>query len=392
MQMRSLRGKNIVAAGWEDGRLRAQFAKSGEYIYAGVPEEKFVSLCRVPYPDKYFTQSIKGQFPSSKVPELGQIYDDRESYYTTANRELDEQARNAIAVDTRKEERNDGRRDQGMAQDIRAGRCDSGGGESANRDSGATCGTQPNPSFSHPSNERSRVMETFGPPDVEFHETDANGQPAHFYTLNGVRIPFSLTQVLELSGIARQPISATEIAARPAAAKRGTKVHEYTLWADQGELDLDDLKAYPEYYNRVIGWQQFCEDFDFAPDLTHCEVPLAVRVNGMLYGFKADAYGVIGEGENLAMAVVEKKCTANDEASHAIQTAGQALYFKSHAESVQIPLKRFVVYLLDKQNGGNRFYRAVECTERGDERIFIGAGLTNCYWRLQHGLLNGAAK
>lgn len=223
-------------------------------------------------------------------------------------------------------------------------------------------------------------MELFMPPEVTFAEE------GHVYHLNGQRIPFSLTQVLEVSGLSRQPSSATEIAARPAAAKRGTKVHEYTLWNDQGELDLDDLKPYPEYLNRVIGWRQFREDMHFEPDLTVCEAPIAVKLNGMTYAMKLDAFGVIGEGENVALAVVEKKCTADAEACHAIQTAAQALAFKERGETLQMPVKRYVVYLVDKCGADGRYYRAVECTDRSDEKIFAAA-LTTVYWRLQKGLV-----
>ena len=226
-------------------------------------------------------------------------------------------------------------------------------------------------------------MEVYRPEDgVTFTE-----EP-HAYYLNGKRIPFSLTQVLELAGISRQPTEPSEIAARPAAAKRGTKVHEYTLWSDQGELDMDDLKPWPEYHNRVLGWQQFREDFHFEPDLTTCEVPLVVVVNGMTYAMKLDALGTIGEGDKVALAVVEKKCTADIEASFAIQTAGQAIAFKERAETLQMPLKRYVVQLLDKMNGANRFYKVVEHTERTDEKIFLSA-LATTYWRMNHGLLKG---
>lgn len=224
-------------------------------------------------------------------------------------------------------------------------------------------------------------MEVYFPPDVTFTEE------GHSYFLKGQRVPFSLTEILDLSGICRQPANEFEVRAREHACKRGTKVSEYTLWADQGELDLDDLKPYPEYYNRVLGWQQFRQDFNFQPDLTMCEVPIAVRCNGMLYAMKLDAYGVIGEGEQISYAVVEKKCTADEEDSHSIQTAGQAIAFKSQAESLQMPLKRYIVYLFDKLNAANRYYRAVECTDRNDEKIFCGAALANVYWRSQHGLL-----
>ena len=227
-------------------------------------------------------------------------------------------------------------------------------------------------------------MEVFRPEDGM-----AFVEEGHVYTLKGVRIPFSLTQILELSGLARVPTEASEIAARPAKAKLGTKVHEYTLWSDQGDLDMEDLKPYPAYYNRVLGWQQFREDFHFEPDLTSCEIPIGVRLNGMLYAMKLDKYGCIGEGDKLAMAVVEVKCSVNLEAHYKYQTAGQAIAFKAHAESVQMPLKRYVVQLFDKANGANRFYRAVEHDGRMDEKIFLGAGLMNVYARLNDGLLKG---
>ena len=153
-----------------------------------------------------------------------------------------------------------------------------------------------------------RVMEIYFPPDVTFTEE------GHAYFLKGQRVPFSLTEILDLSGICRQRrLTSLKFGRWDHAGKRGTKVSEYTLWSDQGELDLDDLKPYPEYYNRVLGWQQFRQDFNFQPDLTMCEVPIAVRCNGMLYAMKLDAYGVIGEGEQIAYAVVEKKCTADEE-------------------------------------------------------------------------------
>lgn len=365
MQMRQIRGKNLIAAGYDPvtGTLRVAFNKSGEYDYSEVPEGKFVSLCRVPYPDSYYSKAIKGKFPCVKVA------DPPEEPNAILQAQTDDARHNSVDRPAIPPERSGGvdpgsgtESGCGVPRVLPVGRCDatSTGG---------------------------RVMEVFFPADgVEFHETDANGQPCHFYTLKGVRVPFSLTQVLELSGISRQPTSATEIAARPAAATRGTKVHEATLFMDQNDFDLESLKPWPEYYARCLGWQQFKEDFHFQPDINFCEVPIAVRVNGMLYGMKLDAYGCIGEGGEIAMAVVEKKTTASEEDSHAIQTAGQAIAFKSHAESLQMPLRRYCVYLNDKENGGNRYYRCVEHTERGDEKLFAAA-LTLVYWRKQKGLL-----
>jgi len=359
MQMRSIRGKNLVGAGYDavTGTLRVAFGKSGEYDYSGVPEEKFISLCQVPYPDNYYSKAIKGKFTCVKVvdpPEEPNVQEVIPNVAQGPHRDEGVRLPDAPSSIVVRQSNGGGVVRHGLS----VGRCDaqSTGG---------------------------RLMEVFyGEKDgVTFTEE------GHAYFLKGARVPFSLTQILELSGISRQPTSAKEMAARPAAAKRGTKVHEYTLWLDQGELDLDDLKPYPEYLNRVIGWQQFREDFKFMPDLTMCEVPIAVRVNGMLYAMKLDAYGAIGEGEQTALAVVEKKCTAEEEDSHAIQTAGQAIAFESHAASVQMPLKRLVVYLFDKLNAANRYYRVVEHSDRNDQKIFVGAALANVYWRSQKGLL-----
>ena len=124
-------------------------------------------------------------------------------------------------------------------------------------------------------------------------------------------------------------------------AKFGTKIHEYCLWLSKGDLDMDDLKPYPKYWNRVEGWRQFIEDFKFKFDLDWCEVPCAVKVNGILYAMTIDCYGSYGEGENISLAVVEIKTCADQEPSHAIQTAGQAIAFHHHAETVQTPAQAF---------------------------------------------------
>ena len=72
MQMQSIRGKNIVSAGYDpvDGILAVQFAKSGLYRFKGVPENIWVSLRRVPFPDKYFTQTVKGKYPVEKPEKV----------------------------------------------------------------------------------------------------------------------------------------------------------------------------------------------------------------------------------------------------------------------------------------------------------------------------------
>lgn len=58
----------LLAVGYEpvDGILRCRFPKA-YYDYRGVPEDKFESLKKVPYAYSYFTKTIKGKFPATKV-------------------------------------------------------------------------------------------------------------------------------------------------------------------------------------------------------------------------------------------------------------------------------------------------------------------------------------
>lgn len=366
MQMRSLpRGKNIVAAGYDavTGTLRTRFNKSGEYEYSGVPEDKFISLFRVPFPDSYFTKAIKGKFTIRKI----EVEDVRVQDGTSI----------------------------GAHQPARS-HSNSGSDGDASRSTGAG-GWEPRPAHGETllrdsrcdagSTESERMMEVYFPQDgMEFHEKDDKGNPAHYYTLKGERVPFSLTQVLQLAGLAREPQSAKEAEAWAAKAVLGTKVHDYTLWLEENELDLADLVNYPAYHNRVLGWKQFCEDMHFQSDLTSCEVPIGLRVNGCLFAMKVDRYGVIGEGDGLAMAVVEIKTTVSKEPSHAIQTAAQAIAFRNHAESVNMPIKRMAVYLSETPNQAGRYYSVEPHENRMDEKIFL-ASLATVYWRLNNGLL-----
>lgn len=376
MQMHGVRDPNhqLLAVGYEpiDGVLRVQWRK-GEGEHRGVPEDLYLKLRRVPFAYRQYQATIKGKFPYTKIESPVQKPEKVSDGKTSNVQNAAGRVRNGSDVGGLFAERTNSRGLHHERQDVFRGTSGHDGGSTGVLQD-SRCDAQ---------SAGGRVMECFYPPDVTFQEE------GHAYFLKGQRIPFSLTQILELSGISRQPSSATEIAARPAAAKRGTKIHEATLLMDQDDFDLESLKPWPEYYNRCVGWQQFREDFHFQPDLTMCEVPIAVKVNGCLYGMKLDAYGTTGDGEKVALAVVEKKCTAQEEDSHAIQTAGQALAFKSHGESLQMPLKRYVVYLFDKLNAANRYYRVVEHEDRNDEKIFCGAGLANVYWRLNHGLLKG---
>ena len=201
----------------------------------------------------------------------------------------------------------------------------------------------------------------------------------HRYELDGKRV-MSLTQILSAAGLVDYSAVNPQVLADKA--KFGTKIHEYTLWNDKGDLDMDDLKPYPKYWNRVEGWRQFCEDFKFEPDLLAAEAPCAVRVNGLLFAMTIDRLGMMAERP----AIVEIKTCADQEPSHQIQTAAQAIPFNEFFKDRGGPVKRYAVYLLDKPNGGGRCYTAQEHTDRLDEKIFLSA-LVLTQWRINHKLL-----
>jgi hypothetical protein len=61
--------QNMIACGWSDGTLAIRF-KYGLYHYANVPENIFVTLRKVPWPNNYFTKVVKNHpelYPFTKV-------------------------------------------------------------------------------------------------------------------------------------------------------------------------------------------------------------------------------------------------------------------------------------------------------------------------------------
>lgn len=56
----------LIAVGWDDGKLVCQWAK-GKGFHTGVPEEKFLTLRRVPWAYNYYVKTIKGKFPYTKM-------------------------------------------------------------------------------------------------------------------------------------------------------------------------------------------------------------------------------------------------------------------------------------------------------------------------------------
>jgi len=181
----------------------------------------------------------------------------------------------------------------------------------------------------------------------------------HDYLLDGRPIP-GCTSILQRAGYV--DLSMVPAHVLQAKAEFGTKIHEFTHWYDEGDLDLNDLIGFPEYARRVEGWAQFREDWDFTPDLEWSEKPLAICVNGSTFGVKPDCFGVgrFGPGGTSLLSTVEKKCTAEIERSAELQTAAQALAIKSL--TVPIP-GRIVCQLLDERDRNGKYYR--------DEALFL---------------------
>jgi hypothetical protein len=189
----------------------------------------------------------------------------------------------------------------------------------------------------------------------------------HEYTLDGKRVS-GLTSIIQRAGISNY--DNVPEAVMKAKSALGSKIHEYTHWWDEDDLDLDSLSPYPQYHRRVIGWTQFRSDWGFKPQLR--ETPMVVKINGQMYGMKPDCFGVgnFGVGGAPIDSTVEIKNTVEIEPSAQIQTAGQALALKS--EDNPLP-GRIVCQLLDHPNQAGKFYNIVKFEESMDERIFLCA-------------------
>lgn len=69
MQMHLVRGRhrNLVYVGWENGTMQVEFRSGQRYHYGGVPEDVKDKLLRSPYPDKLFSQIVRGKYVSHPV-------------------------------------------------------------------------------------------------------------------------------------------------------------------------------------------------------------------------------------------------------------------------------------------------------------------------------------
>lgn len=216
-------------------------------------------------------------------------------------------------------------------------------------------------------------------PDVEFRDRDDKGEPCHSYFLDGKEIP-GLSYILDSCGLCRYDKVRKDV--MEAARERGDAAHFATRLFDEDNPNPAKMISIPEWEekslsepldpwtrSRLQGWINFRKDFKFNPVLI--EKPMSHCLNGMAFGMTPDRFG---DGTCGAM-VIEIKATASIEPSHAIQTAAQALAFKTHESNVG----RYVVQLLEND------YKPLEFKDRQDERLF-GCALALTSWRWQKGI------
>lgn len=72
MEMTAVKGRrtNLIKVGWENFFLQVEFKDGRRYQYGGVPSEVKDKLARVPYPDKLFSQLVRGKYVSERIDNL----------------------------------------------------------------------------------------------------------------------------------------------------------------------------------------------------------------------------------------------------------------------------------------------------------------------------------
>jgi hypothetical protein len=214
-------------------------------------------------------------------------------------------------------------------------------------------------------------------PEVDFRDKDEKGEPCHRYYLDGKEIP-GLSYILDSCGLCRYDKVRKDV--MEAARERGDAAHYATRLFDEDnprdmlKIDIWEKEALAEPLDswtrsRLVGWCKFRQDFNFMPMLI--EKPMSHCMNGMAFGMTPDRYGVGTPGSM----VIEIKATASIEPSHAIQTAAQALAFKTPESNVG----RYVVQLLEND------YKPFKFEDRQDERLF-GCALALTSWRWGKGI------
>lgn len=214
----------------------------------------------------------------------------------------------------------------------------------------------------------STVWDKFSPLVITDGVVLTENDEEHSYKLEGKPIP-GCSHILERAGLVNYD-QVPDDGRLGAKGMYGSAVHEYCHWWDEDDLDIEDLKHTPRYYNPVVGWTQFRELFQFTPAVI--EQPIAIRVNGMVFGVKPDRFGMgaCGPDGEPVICTVEIKTTADVEYAAKIQTAAQGLAVKTPENPIPV---RLIVQLRDTADSAGNFFKVTQPKDPLDEKVWLAA-------------------
>lgn len=186
------------------------------------------------------------------------------------------------------------------------------------------------------------------------------------------RVP-SVTQIL--NGVGIVDYSYIPPAVLAAAAERGTRAHKACEFLLQDDLDWDSVAD--DILGYVKGCEKFLRESGFKADLALIEHQGVHTINGMSYGYRWDAAGLMNGGNVL----LDFKCTASAQPHWGIQTAAYELPARAIDGKVR---KRFVLHL--NKRGG---YQLIESSDLDDYRVFQWALGIESWKRLGKGKADG---
>jgi len=182
------------------------------------------------------------------------------------------------------------------------------------------------------------------------------------------RVP-SVTQILSGVGIVDYSYIPAPVLA--AAADRGTRAHKACEYLLQDDLDwnslTDDIVGY------VTGCKKFLDESGFVADPGLIEHQGVHTFNGMRYGYRWDACGVLHK----LNVILDFKCTASVQPHWGIQTAPYEMAARAIDGKVRT---RFVLHL---HKTGT--YHLIETKELEDYRVFQWALGIESWKRLRKG-------
>lgn len=198
-------------------------------------------------------------------------------------------------------------------------------------------------------------------------------EATHTYTYGGVAVP-SVTKIL--GAIIRDREFERLMESRPeiiaAAADRGTRVHAYCEFFDNGVLDESSAEFDEEVRPYLEGWKQFCADSKFSS--IHNEERLFH--SKLMYAGTMDRMGEV----NGELSIVDIKTSAVLKPAIGLQLVAYGMALKHcFPEYEDVKFKRYAVQL--KKDGG---YRLQKYDDETDATAFVSA-LNTYNWMKKHG-------